>query len=223
MILNLNVRMNYVAARVAFVLGSMLASSSFAAATKVAVDAKASMVEWKGSKVTGSSHNGTIQVKEASVELDGDKLVGGQVVIDMNSIVNLDLTDKSYNEKLVGHLKSEDFFDVAKFPASTLTIKGSEIEKDGSYKVKGDLKIKNETHPVVFTAKLAADKKSAETNLVIDRTQWNVRYGSGKFFKNLGDKMIADTMEFKVKLAFSAPAVGAAPAAKPASAPAKKK
>lgn len=173
------------------------------AGKSVIVDSKASVVEWKGSKVTGSSHNGTIGIKEGEVQIDGKKLTGGKIVVDMASIVNLDLTDKDYNAKLVGHLKSDDFFDVAKFPTATLAIKKADVQKDGSYKVKADLTLKDATHAVEFVAKPSADGKSATSELEFDRTVWNIRYGSGKFFKNLGDKMISDKVKLTVKLQFA--------------------
>jgi polyisoprenoid-binding protein YceI len=169
----------------------------------VRVDSKASVVEWKGSKITGAVHHGTVGIKEGEVQMEGKKLAGGKIVVDMASIVNIDLTDKEYNQKLVGHLKSDDFFDIAKFPTATLLVKSSEIQKDGTYKVKGELTMKSETHPVDFLAKLSADGKSVEADIVFDRTEWNIRYGSGKFFANLGDKVISDKVELKVKLGFA--------------------
>ena len=182
---------------------SLVAAAPALASKSVMVDNKTSVIEWAGSKVTGSAHNGTIAIKEGEVQMDGKKLTGGKIIVDMASIINTDLTDKEYNAKLVGHLKSDDFFDVAKFPTSTLTIKSSEAQKDGSYKVKGDLTLKSETHPVNFIAKPSADGKSAIADIEFDRTVWNVRYGSGKFFKNLGDKMISDKVKLTVKLQFS--------------------
>lgn len=192
-----------------FAVSSLLASSANAA-TKAVVDAKASVFEWKGSKVTGNAHNGKVAIKEGEVEMDGNKLLSGRILVDMTTITNDDLTDKAYNDKLVAHLKSDDFFDVAKYPTAAITIKSSELQKDGSYKVKGDLQIKNETHPVDLVAKVSEDKRSTTTELTIDRTKWNVRYGSGKFFKNLGDKMISDNMEFKVNLVFTSPVIATA-------------
>ena len=196
---NFNVGMKHLA----LVAGLALSSAAAMAGTKVNVTPSTSSFEWKGSKVTGSTHNGTMAIKEGTLEMDGNRLVGGKVVVDMASLTNLDLTDKGYNDKLVTHLKSDDFFDVVKYPTSTITIGSSELQKDGTYKVKGDLQIKSDTHPVSFVAKLSADHKSAETEITLDRTEWNIKYGSGKFFKNLGDKMISDKMEFKVKLVFA--------------------
>lgn len=169
----------------------------------VLVDPKASTIEWKGTKVTGAAHHGTIAVKEGEVQIDGKRLLSGKIVVDMDSIVNVDLTDAEYNKKLVGHLKSDDFFDVGKFPTSILVVKSAEPNKDGTYAVKGELTMKSETRPVDFVAKPSADGKSVEADLTFDRTVWNIRYGSGKFFKNLGDKMINDKVELKIKLGFS--------------------
>lgn len=197
---------NFIRASLVLALSTMTVGHiATAAVSKVRVDAKASSFEWKGSKITGSTHNGAVTIKEGEVQLDGSKLTGGKIAIDMTTISNIDLTDKTYNDKLVTHLKSEDFFDVVKFPVSELTIKDSELQKDGTYKVKADLQIKNETHPVIFNAKVGAGGKEAQTELIIDRTDWNIRYGSGKFFKNLGDKVISDKMEFKIKLVFVNP------------------
>jgi polyisoprenoid-binding protein YceI len=186
-------------------LTSLLFASQLIAGA-IDVDSKASSIQWKGSKITGAEHHGTIGVKQGQITMDGKKLVSGKIVVDMNSVANLDLTDKEYNQKLVTHLKSEDFFDVAKFPEADIEFKNADIQKDGSYKIKGQMKIKSETHPVEFIAKLSADGKSAETDLTFDRTTWNIRYGSGKFFKNLGDKVISDKINLKINLVLSAAA-----------------
>lgn len=199
-VLNMNLK-SYIGSGLLSV-AAVTASPALANKT-VLIDPAASSVEWRGSKVIGGAHHGTIGIKEGDVKIDGKKLVSGKIVVDMASIVNRDLEDAGYNQKLVGHLKSEDFFDVAKYPTATLTVKSSEANKDGSFKVKGDLTIKGETHPVEFGAKLSPDGKTVEVSLDFDRTIWNIRYGSGKFFKNLGDKMIADKIELKVKLMFS--------------------
>ncbi len=194
-----------------FLVSSLILSSSIAlSATKVTLDPANSSFGWRGSKITGASHNGSMSFKEGHIEMDGDKVVGGTFTVDMNSLANIDLTDAENNGKLVGHLKSDDFFDVAKFPVSTLVIKKAAKQADGSYKVSGELTIKSEKQPVDFLAKLGADNKTAETNLTVDRTKWNIKYGSGKFFKGLGDKMINDPMEFTIKLAFAEPVISAA-------------
>lgn len=189
---------------IAVVTAAALAAN-MAFAGMVAVDTKASTIEWTGRKVIGSSHTGNVVIKKGEIETKGNKITGGTIVVDMNSITNKDLTDPAYNKKLVGHLKSNDFFDVAKFPTATLKINEAKSTKNGAHKVKGALTIKNETHPVEFEAKLADGGKTVNVDLPIDRTIWNVRYGSGKFFKNLGDKVIADQFDLKVTLKFGSP------------------
>lgn len=184
-------------------IAALTVNSAFAGT--VAVDTKASTIEWTGRKVIGSSHTGNVLIKTGSIETKDKKITGGTIVVDMTSITNTDLTDPAYNKKLVGHLKSNDFFDVEKFPTSTLKITSAKQQKDGSHKVQGNLTIKGETHPIAFDAQLADGGKTVNVNLPVDRTIWNVRYGSGKFFKNLGDKVISDQFDLKVSLKFATP------------------
>jgi polyisoprenoid-binding protein YceI len=158
-----------------------------------------------GKKVTGQ-HNGTVALKSGKVDLDGKTLKGGKFEIDMNSIVVEDLKDPTYNAKLTGHLKSDDFFGVAKFPTSTFVItsvKPVKNEKDATHEITGDLTIKGITQPVTFPAKVEFKdgEAHAKGKAMVDRTKYNIRYGSGKFFENLGDKMISDNFEMDLDLA----------------------
>ena len=182
-------------------IGTM-ALAQGANADSLNINSKASKVEWVGKKVlVDSQHNGTIAVKNGFLKFKGKSLVGGEVIIDMKSIVNLDLTDKKWNKKLVGHLSSEDFFHVAKHPTSKLVIKSLKKMK-GKYVLNGDLTIRGVTKAVTADAKLkkSADSASLTATLLVDRTEFNVKYGSGKFFTGLGDKVIADTFEVKAKI-----------------------
>ncbi len=184
------------------VLALMLSSVSFG----VDVDLAASKVKWMGSKAVGS-HNGTVALKSGTVSFDkANTLNGGTFVIDMNAIVNEDLTDASYNKKLVDHLKSADFFDVAKYPTATFTIKSVKKGKaSNSWDVTGDMKIKDVTKTITIpvTVTNAGKAKLAVAKFDIDRTHWNVKYNSAKFFdiKKLKDKIINDkiTLELSVK------------------------
>ncbi len=153
---------------------------------------------WLGEKVTGE-HMGTVNLKSGELTMNGDKIKSGSFTIDMASIVCTDM-EGEYKTKLEGHLKSDDFFGVANHPTATLVITGSESFKNGSGKVMGDLTIKGKTKSVAFNAAVQdADKgKRFYANITIDRTDFDVRYGSGSFFENLGDKTIYD--DFKVKL-----------------------
>lgn len=174
------------------------------AATNLKLDTAASSVEWKAFKKLGSSHNGTIKLKSGEVEFKKDVLVGGTFVVDMSTIADLDLAPTpDYQKKLVGHLSSEDFFNVAKFPESILKIKSATKSGKDQYAVKADLTMIGNTQPVEFTATVKMEKGAAEgtTTLKLDRTKWGLKYGSGNFFKELAaDKIINDEFELTLKL-----------------------
>ena len=156
-------------------------------AQQMKVDTEKSSLKWHGEKVTGE-HCGHIDLKEGWLAWENDKLTGGSFVIDMASITNADLEDEAYNTKLVNHLKSDDFFGVEKFPAAKLEIKSSEKFKNNKATVKAHLTIKDITHPVEF--ELQKNENWFMAEIVVDRSKYDVRYGSGSFFDNLGDKMI---------------------------------
>ncbi len=158
-----------------------------------------STVTWKGYKVTGS-HQGTIKIKQGSLTFKNNKLVGGAFSINMASIANTDLSDANYRSKLEGHLKSDDFFGVAKHPTATLTFTKVKSTGKNAYKVKGDLTIKGRTHAITFTLSVYGNKANA--SLKIDRTKYNVRYGSTSFFDGLKDKAIYDEFDLVIDLEF---------------------
>jgi polyisoprenoid-binding protein YceI len=179
----------------------LVSTSAFAKEEVAKLDTSKSVVKWVGSKITGDKHNGTVKVKGGEVTFTEGNPTKGTVTIDMKTIANEDLKDASYNAKLVGHLSSDDFFDVAKFPEATLNLKKITSTGKGTFKVEGDMTIKGKTNPVTMDAKLvSADKGAQQVNVAFkfDRTLWDVRYGSGKFFKNLGDKMISDEIAIDV-------------------------
>ncbi|MDO8927902.1 MAG: YceI family protein [Bacteroidota bacterium] len=183
-----------------FVLALTLTTSVFAGSQKV--DAAKSSVKWLGKKVTGE-HSGVISVKEGNLVVSNGKVTGGKVVIDMQSLTVEDIKDAETNAKLVGHLKSDDFFSVASNPTSELVV--SKVESNGNnHTFTGNLTIKGITNPVTFTTTSSKDGKSTVYNgkLTIDRTKYNVRYGSNSFFDNLGDKAIYDdfTLDFSLVL-----------------------
>ena len=159
-----------------------------------------SEVKWIGTKVTGS-HDGKVKIQSGKLMFNGAKLVGGEIVVDMTSISVDDIKDSGTNAKLVGHLKNDDFFSVDKFKTATLKINKATM-KDGKYNVNGDLTIKGQTKPINFTAKasMSSGKASLNASLKVDRTKYGVKYGSGKFFDNLGDKMIHDEFTLNVKV-----------------------
>ena len=160
------------------------------------INIKNSSVSWKGEKVTGS-HEGTIMIKSGFLKFEKKKLIGGEFEIDMTSLVCTDLSGE-YKGKLEGHLKADDFFGVASYPEATLTIKEINAQDNGNYSVVGDFTIKGITQSVPFTIKSTADTFVAD--VTIDRSKHNVRYGSGSFFDNLGNKAISDDFKLTVTL-----------------------
>lgn len=169
-------------------------------AESYSVNTDASTIEWKGFKPTGS-HNGTIAIDNGVLDVANGEIVGGTFIINMNSITVLDIpADDEKNGKLAGHLKSPDFFDVEKHPSAGFTITGIE-DVDGKMMLSGNLSLKeaknNVTFPVTVTNENGAVTLNSET-FTIDRSKWNVQYGSKSFFDNLGDKFINDDIELKI-------------------------
>ena len=164
----------------------------------VEVKVEKSTVTWKGYKVTGS-HKGKIALKEGALTFKEGKLTGGEFVIDMATIENTDM-EGEYKSKLEGHLKSEDFFGVEKYPTALLTFKNVKSTGKNSYEVVGDLTIKDITKPVTFELSVYGNKATA--NVKIDRTKFDVRYGSTSFFDDLQDKAIYDEFDLITDLEF---------------------
>ncbi|MDX9729886.1 MAG: YceI family protein [Bacteroidales bacterium] len=184
------------------ILTSVFAVSLLNAQKKYTADPSATVIEWKGDKKIGSFHVGTIDLKSGWLNIEGNALTGGEFVVDMNSIKDTDLKDDNMRAKLEGHLKSDDFFGVEKYPLSKLVITGSSKLEGGKALVKGNLTIKEATHPVEFT--VTESKNGAvityAAEIVFDRSLYDVRFGSGKFFSNLGDNAINDEIKLNVKL-----------------------
>lgn len=172
-------------------------SASMNAQTKK-IDASKSTINWVGKKVTGE-HSGTVNLKEGSLVFKKKILVGGTFTVDMTTMTATDLTGE-YQGKLNGHLKSDDFFGTDKFQTSTLVFKKIAVKAAGVYIVTGDLTIKGIKESITFD--LVTTANSATTSLKIDRTKYGIKYGSGSFFDNLGDKAIANEFELKVALVF---------------------
>ena len=160
-----------------------------------------SQVTWTGYKVTGQ-HTGTVPVRTGQLQTENGQLVGGTLTIDMAALTVTDLSGEMKG-KLEGHLKSPDFFGVEKHPTATLVIdKVSSRGKPGDVRVNGRLTIKEITQPVRFNAVVTerGDQLVAKAELTIDRSDYNVRYGSGSFFDNLGDNTIYDEFDLAVEL-----------------------
>lgn len=181
-----------------------------AAAAEYKVNPAASLVTWEGYKPTGT-HNGTVKVTEGKVAMKGGKIEAGSFTIDMNSINVIDLTG---DEKagLEGHLKgsdekgADDFFNVSKFPTAKFAItKVAEVKNDpeANTMVYGNLTIKDQTHQIGFKAMVESVGNTVKVRTPkfnIDRTKWNVHYGSKSVFKNLGDKFINDEIGLTISL-----------------------
>ena len=146
-----------------------------------------STVTWKGYKVTGS-HYGTVALESGHLVFDEGKLTGGEFVVDMTTIVTDDL-EGEYKGKLEGHLKSDDFFGVEKFPTAK-----------NSYEITGALTVKGISAPVTFEMSVYGNKATA--NVKIDRTTYDIRYGSTSFFDDLKDKAIYDEFDLVTDLGF---------------------
>lgn len=175
-------------------------------AVSMAIDTTASSLGWKAKKVT-AEHHGIIRVRSGELKVDSGKPVAGKFIIDMNSIVVQDLTDPTMNGKLLGHLKSDDFFSAATHPEGVFEITSAEpvsgaTADQPNFLIKGNLTLKGITKPIEFPAlvKAEGDALQATGEAVLDRTLWDIRYGSGKFFKGLGDKMIYDTFSVLISI-----------------------
>ncbi len=175
----------------------LLAGTLSATAQKSEINLNKSVVKWTGKKI-GGSHNGVIKIKSGHFELKNGDIANGTVVMDMNSITNTDLTDEGYNQKLVGHLKSDDFFGVETFPISTFQISNAEKFKNNKATVTGVLTIKGKSENISFDVVKEGNVFSAQ--LLVDRSKFNVRYGSNSFFDNLGDKAIDDIFTLDIQL-----------------------
>jgi len=166
----------------------------------VRVNTENSTVKWKGSKIS-SSHEGTINIIKGALNIDHGTLVGGQFSIDMQSLATTDMSEE-YNKKLDGHLKNEDFFNVSEFPTASITITNAVRGSGNSYKIMANLTIKGISHPISFAADVSVNGKNflATAKIKIDRTKWDIKYNSGNYFKDLGDKLILDEIEFDIFL-----------------------
>ncbi len=154
-------------------------------------------IKWLGNKV-GGSHDGTIDLKEGMLTWDNDKISSGKFVVDMKSIKNTDIENADYNKKLVDHLISDDFFGAEEFPVAVLEITEGSSFNDGKSMLKGSLTIRDKTHPVEFEVVKSTDKMVAK--LTIDRSNYDVKFRSKSFFKNLGDKLIYDDFTLEITI-----------------------
>lgn len=172
------------------------------AQTQFNADPGSSLVNWKGSKPTGE-HYGIVKVKNGFFTVNDKSIVSGEFEIDMNTITVKDIpSDEKSNQKLVRHLKSNDFFGVNNHPVATFKIISTESKGDKT-NFTGNLTIKGITHQVSFDASIEYEGKMMLVKsepFTIDRSKWDIKFKSKSFFENLGDKFIYDDMELSVEV-----------------------
>ena len=156
-----------------------------------------SIIVWTGREVTTSKHFGNIYFASGQFEVKSGLISSGEFVVDMTTIDNQDLPEER-RPRLEAHLKSDDFFSVESYPTALLSILSSESMSEGKWLVSGELTIKTFTHPVEFEMLNSNDGWKA--NLVFDRSKYEVKFRSGTFFENLGDKLIYDDIELAINL-----------------------
>ena len=168
------------------------------------IDTTAAEIMWTGRKI-GGEHHGTIKAIGGAINVTGGAITNAMLNIDMNSIAVTDLTGEDA-AKLQGHLMSDDFFGVGNFPEAAIAVNNVTIGEAGLVTIGGDLTIKGITHP--FTTESAAVKAEdgklfLKGKVVVDRTLYDVRYGSAKFFADIADKAISDEFDIEFLLAAS--------------------
>lgn len=189
---------------IAFMAVAAVAAFAFTnpnAKTTYTVDTKTTTSHWLGKKVTGQ-HEGNISVSKGTIMVDGKNITGGTVEFDMTTITCTDLTDKEWNEKLVGHLKADDFFGVDKFKTASIEITKVALKDGSNYDVTGKLTIKGITNDITFPAVIKMDGKAlvVVAKVTVNRTKFGIKYGSASFFDSIGDKAINDDFELDVNL-----------------------
>lgn len=168
-------------------LSAFLVTSAFA----VDIDTSKSEFKWKGTKVTGE-HYGKVPLKSGSLEIKDGKVVGGEFVANISDFTVEDLSGE-WADKFINHMKSEDFFEVKKYPTARMKIKSV-----NGTKAVGDLTVKGKTNEVTFDMKKS--KGAYVGTLKFDRTKFDMIYGSKNFFKSIGDKAIHDEVVVEYKL-----------------------
>lgn len=179
---------------------NFLLITSFSFSQQSSLDISKSKIKWTGKEITTKEHYGSLAFKIGTLTFKNNKPDKGYFVVDMTSLQNKDLPE-DYRGRLEGHLKSDDFFSVDKFPEAVLSINKSTQTDQNNYSIEGMLKIKGATHPISFDMK----KVDAiwEAKMVFDRAKYNIQFRSGSFFENLGDKLIYDDILIETQLVFN--------------------
>ena len=175
----------------AFLAFSLMFSMSLAAQNTLNI--LESSLKWEGKKITGSGHNGSLTFSDSQVKIEDGNIISGVFTVDMTTLTCDDLTADQGKANLEGHLKSNDFFAVEKFNTATLAI--SSVDNNNAT---GILTIKDISHPIKFT--LIKNQDIYNASLVFDRSKYDIRFNSGSFFENLGDKLILDEIKLTAEL-----------------------
>jgi polyisoprenoid-binding protein YceI len=165
------------------------------------VDVQKSNIAWNGKKVAGQ-HSGNIKLTGGTLSLNDGKLSNGSFNINMNSITCTDLQGE-WADKLVGHLKADDFFGVEKFPTSSFVITKVSPASAGTVNISGNLTIKGITKAISFPASMSVSGNTLTASakgVKVDRTKYDIRYGSKSFFDSIGDKAIDDEFTLDITL-----------------------
>ena len=183
-----------------FIVLISLASMTLKHQDHYGVDTKKSKITWTGEKVTGK-HMGNVSISKGRISINHGNIAAVSLKVDMNSITDEDIKSDKYNKMLVDHLKSEDFFDVKKFPEASFKMLNSKQSAKGHI-VNGELTIKDKTHPVTLTVKIVYNETGIVVlgDMVFDRTKYGIIYKSGNFFESLGDKMIYDEVKLRFEI-----------------------
>lgn len=173
----------------------------------LSVDAAASSVNWEGAKLTETVHTGAISLTEGSLSVKEGKLEAGSFTLDMNSITSTDLTDTAMANKLVGHLKSADFFLTDSFPTAKFEITSvAAATSPDSAQISGNLTIKGVTNGISFPAKVAVSDSTvdASARITFNRNDWGITWGGSKTDKSIMDmlknNLIKDEISLNVNL-----------------------
>lgn len=176
------------------------------------VDTAKSSIRFTGNGV-GKNHPGKFRISSGTVAVAGDKITGGNFVINIKSL-DLEEEGEMFEKKLHPHLLSGDFFDADKFATSKFEItniepykpsdKDTSIVEGANFNVSGNLTIKGETKNITFPAHIELDKNKlkAKADFDIDRTQWKMNYGNDK---TLGDKFISEKVNVELDLKAEVP------------------
>jgi polyisoprenoid-binding protein YceI len=188
--------------------GILLANFSYQKPNAIPVDLKQSKLIWTGFYLFNfGEHHGSVELSKGEFQIDDQTITGGYFEIDIKSIKNLDMPEEEGGKDLAKHLMSQDFFSVDQFPLARFEITKIEPVKDArpgvvNYKITGDLMIKETKNSLTFHAWIIVSEKSVEAKakFKFDRTKWNIRYNSGKFFDDVGDGAISDAIAIELDL-----------------------